>query len=212
MTTQRNLLLGVAILTLLAFCGCAAKGPILVNALYQAPQGLVAGAPKVVVGICPIKDERGTSTSGIGRKSNPSSETLNDLVVQGTVAGLVTSGFKDALKARGITVKDVAEWDMSAEHIHAEDVDILVGGAIKKLRVDVVSSAFNVKYKADVQIQVAVANVPEKKLFRKLSLNTTLERKDVSFSAERLEKILSEALSSSIDQLLNDEEFKKSIK
>ena len=212
MTTKRNLLLGVAILALLAFCGCAAKGPILVKALYQAPQGLVAGAPKVVVGISPIKDERGTSTSGIGKKSSPSSETLNDLVVQSTVAGLVTSRFKDALKARDIMVKDVPEWDMTAEHINAEDVDILVGGEIKRLWVDVVSSTFNVKCKADVQIQVAVANVPEKSLFRKLILSTTLERKDVSFSTERLEKILSEALSSSIDQLLNDEEFKKSIK
>jgi hypothetical protein len=136
----------------------------------------------------------------------------NDLVVQGTVADLVTAGLKDALKARGIMVKDAPAWDMNAESIKSSGIDILIGGEIKTLWVEAVSQPLNAKVNAVVQLRVSAADAAEKKIIRTLVLNSKLERKDVAFSFELVEDAVSEALSSALNQLLNDEEFKKKIR
>ena len=200
----------VLVLSTVYVCGCASKGPILVKMSYRAPQGLTAETPKVVVGVSRFQDGRGTSVSLLGRKSKESSGEGNDLVVQGTVADIVTSGFKEALNKRGVPVKDVPEWDLAGGPGEAEGPDILVGGEIKALSVEAVTKTLRVNYKADVQIQVSAFSAAEKRVFRKLKLNCTMEREDVKFSEEKIESMLSEALSTAIDQLMNDEEFKKS--
>ena len=49
------------------------------------------------------------------------------------------------------------------------------------------------------------------KVLRTLNLSTSQERKDVVYSDYTVQEVLVAALSSAIDQLLNDEEFKKTI-
>jgi hypothetical protein len=204
--------IGVAVLLAALLSGCAQKGPVLLeNIRYQAPEGLAAGAPKLVVGVSPFKDDRGKTFSVLGKRTIPDS-VENDLVVQGTVADLVTAGLKDALKARGITVKDAPAWDMDAESIKTTGIDILIGGEIKTLWVEDVSRPLNNKVNATVKLRVSAADVAEKKIIRTLVLDSKLERQDVAFSFELIEGAVSEALSSALNQLLNDEEFKKKIR
>ncbi|HET6364185.1 MAG TPA: hypothetical protein VFG02_03980 [Nitrospirota bacterium] len=204
--------IGSAVLLAAFLSGCAQKGPVLLdNIRYQAPEGLAAGAPKLIVGVSPFKDDRGKTFSVIGKRTIPD-YMENDLVVQGTVADLVTAGLKDALKARGIMVKDAPAWDMNAESIKSGGIDILIGGEIKTLWVEAVSQPLNAKVNAVVQLRVSAAEAAEKKIIRTLVLNSKLERKDVAFSFELVEDAVSEALSSALNQLLNDEEFKKKIR
>ncbi len=204
--------IGSAVLLAAFLSGCAQKGPVLLdNIRYQAPEGLAAGAPKLIVGVSPFKDDRGKTFSVIGKRTIPD-YMENDLVVQGTVADLVTAGLKDALKARGIMVKDAPAWDMNAESIKSGGIDILIGGEIKTLWVEAVSQPLNAKVNAVVQLRVSAAEAVEKKIIRTLVLNSKLERKDVAFSFELVEDAVSEALSSALNQLLNDEEFKKKIR
>lgn len=204
--------IGSAVLLAAFLSGCAQKGPVLLdNIRYQAPEGLAAGAPKLIVGVSPFKDDRGKTFSVIGKRTIPD-YMENDLVVQGTVADLVTAGLKDALKARGIMVKDAPAWDMNAESIKSGGIDILIGGEIKTLWVEAVSQPLNAKVNAVVQLRVSAAEAAEKKIIRTLVLNSKLERKDVAFSFELIEDAVSEALSSALNQLLNDEEFKKKIR
>lgn len=204
--------IGSAVLLAAFLSGCAQKGPVLLdNIRYQAPEGLAAGAPKLIVGVSPFKDDRGKTFSVIGKRTIPD-YMENDLVVQGTVADLVTAGLKDALKARGIMVKDAPAWDMNAESIKSSGIDILIGGEIKTLWVEAVSQPLNAKVNAVVQLRVSAADAAEKKIIRTLVLNSKLERKDVAFSFESVEGAVSEALSSALNQLLNDEEFKKKIR
>lgn len=204
--------IGSAVLLAAFLSGCAQKGPVLLdNIRYQAPEGLAAGAPKLIVGVSPFKDDRGKTFSVIGKRTIPD-YMENDLVVQGTVADLVTAGLKDALKARGIMVKDAPAWDMNAESIKSGGIDILIGGEIKTLWVEAVSQPLNAKVNAVVQLRVSAADAAEKKIIRTLVLNSKLERKDVAFSFELVEDAVSEALSSALNQLLNDEEFKKKIR
>ncbi len=203
-------ILGVFFAALLS--GCAKKGPVLLdNIRYEAPEGLAAGAPRVVVGISPFRDDRGKSDSVVGKRTIPN-YLENDLVVQGTAEELVAAALKDALKARGVTVKDAPEWNIDAQPIRANGVDILIGGEIKTLWVDAVSQTLNVKYKAEVKLRVSAADAAEKKIFRTLVLDSKVERQDVAFSFETVESALSEALSSALNQLLNDEEFKRKIR
>jgi hypothetical protein len=204
--------IGIAVLVAALLSGCAQKGPVLLdNIKYQPPEGLAAGAPKLVVGVSPFRDDRGKTFSVLGKRTIPDS-VENDLVVQGTVADLVTAGLKDALKARGIMVKDAPAWDMNAESIRANGIDILIGGEIKTFWVEDVSQTLNNKVKAEVKLRVSAADVAEKKIIRTLVLNSTLERQDVAFSFELIKDSVSEALSSALDQLFNDEEFKKRIR
>ena len=204
--------IGITVLLAALLSGCAQKGPVLLdNIRYQAPEGLATGAPKLIVGVSPFKDDRGKTFSVLGKRTIPN-YVENDLVVQGTVADLVTAGLKDALKARGIMVKDAPAWDMNAESIRSSGIDILIGGEIKTLWVEAVSQPLNAKVNAVVQLRVSAADVVEKKIIRTLVLNSKLERQDVSFSFELVEGAVSEALSSALNQLLNDEEFKKRIR
>ena len=204
--------IGITGLLVAFLSGCAQKGPVLLDNIgYQAPEGLTAGAPKLVVGVSPFKDDRGKSFSVLGKRTIPN-DLENDLVVQGTVSDLVTAGLKDALKARGITVRDAPVWDMNAETIRGSGIDVLIGGEIKTLWVEAVSKPLNSKVNAVVQLRVSAADVAEKKVIRTLVLNSKLERQDVAFSFELVEGAVSEALSSALDQLFNDEEFKKKIR
>ncbi len=210
---MKRTMLSVTMVSMLVFLtGCAEKGPVLLDIGYRAPEGIVAGTPKIVVGVAPFKDDRGKAATVLGKRVIVSTGLENDLVVQGTVADLAASRLKDALKARGITVKDVPAWDMTAENIKADGADIVIGGEIKALWVEAQSRLLNVVTKANVQLRVSAADAAEKKVFRALNLNSTLERQDIAFSFTQVENVLTEALSGALDQLLNDEEFKKKIK
>ena len=210
---KRSVLFGiVTAFAAILLSACAEKGPVPLDIGYRPLADVAAGTPKVVVGVSPFKDDRGKAASVLGRRVIASTGLENELVVQGTVADLVASRLKDALKARGITVKDVPAWDMTAENIKADGVDIVIGGEIKTLWVEALSKLLNANTRADVQLRVSAADTAEKKVFRTLELNSKLERQDIAFSFTQVEIVLSEALSGALDQLLNDEEFKKRIK
>jgi predicted small lipoprotein YifL len=200
----------IAVMMLL-LTGCAEKGPVLLgNIKYQAPEKTVAGSPKTIVGVSPFKDLRGAAASVLGKRTIRN-YVENDLVVQGTVADLVTAAFKDALRSRGFAVKDAPAWDMKTETIAGDGFNVLIGGEIKALWVEVTSQPLNVQERAEVQLRVSAADTSDKTIFKTLNMNSKLERQDLAFSFETVEGMLSEALSSAIDQLLKDDEFKKKI-
>jgi predicted small lipoprotein YifL len=200
----------IAVMMLL-LTGCAEKGPVLLgNIKYPAPEKTVAGSPKTIVGVSPFKDLRGAAASVLGKRTIRN-YVENDLVVQGTVADLVTAAFKDALRSRGFAVKDAPAWDMKTETIAGDGFNVLIGGEIKALWVEVTSQPLNVQERAEVQLRVSAADTSDKTIFKTLNMNSKLERQDLAFSFETVEGMLSEALSSAIDQLLKDDEFKKKI-
>jgi predicted small lipoprotein YifL len=202
------------LLLFMTLAGCVTqKGPLLMGDVrYLTPEGMVAATPKVVVGVSPFKDERGKPASVLGVKKSTQSSLETELVVQGTGADKVTAIFKDALKARGFSVKDVAAWDMTAEGIKAEGVDVLMSGEIKSLWVETVTSILSVDLKADAQLRVVAADVPDKKILSATTVNSSLERKNIAFSFEYVQQNLSEVLSAAINQVFDDEGIKKKLK
>jgi hypothetical protein len=211
---RMTIFLSISALAIIVLVGCPTqKGPLLMaNIEYVPPDGLVAAKPKVVVGVSPFKDDRGKPVSVLGTKNGSSSSGENDLVVQGTAADLVTAKFKDALKARGFAVKDVAAWDMTAEGIKAEGVDILISGEIRSLWVESLSGVLDSFLKADAQLKIFVADAAEKKILQTLTVNGKLEQHNVAFSFDYVQETLSDALSVAIDQVFDDQEVKKKLK
>ncbi len=201
--------LGIAALAMVVLAGCAERGPILLHIGYLQPQERPAAAMKVVVGLSPFKDDRGKPSSVLG-KSTYESGLENDLVVQGTVSELVQARSKEAFRARGVAVKD-AVWDLKPEDIHRDGANLLIGGEIKTLSVDSISKPFKTTVTATVQIKVVVADTAEKKIVRTLDVSSKLESEIWPYSPQKIEGVLSEALSAAIDQIFNDDNVKKAL-
>lgn len=197
-----SVLIAVVFLT-----GCAEKGPILLNIGYQSPAEKAGTASTIVVGVSPFRDVRGEQPSVLGKRTIPSG-MQNDLVVQGTVAEIATISLKEALTRRGIAVKDVAAWDLTAGGIKAEDAALVLGGEIKVFWLESSASALNTHLKASVQLKVVAGDTGGKKVIRTIEVNSKLDQ-DVLYSRKRLENMLSEALSLVIDQIFKDGELKK---
>lgn len=208
---QTRIYFGITVLLAALLSGCAHRGPILLDFNYKAPKETTATAPKATIGVTSFKDDRGKTTSVIGSRFLTLNNQANDLVVQGTVSERVTAALKNALKARSMTVVDAAPWDLSDAGIPT-GADLVIGGEIKSLWVDATSQLANTAVKADVQLRIVVADTAQKKIIRVLNVNSKLERQTVASSFPFVERTLSEALTTAIDQIFADEELKDKLK
>ncbi len=197
------------LLVLFFVAGCAEKGPILLDIEYQRPAGKIAVSHNVIVGVSPFRDSRGQPPSLLGKRS-VASGLENQLVTEGTVGELVTAKLKDALKARGLTVKDVRNWGLTAESMPADGYDVLISGDIKQLWLESTSVPFKTNLKCSIQLQIVAGDTAEKKIIRLLDINSKIDQ-DILYSREKLSEVLSEALSSALDQLFQDEVLRKKL-
>jgi uncharacterized lipoprotein YajG len=201
--------LGISALAMIFFAGCAEKGPILLDIGYPVPEGKPAAAGKVIVGVSSFRDERGKPESVIGIRTIPSA-LQNDLVVQGTVSGLVAASLKDALKARGFTVKDVPAWDLTAEGMKTEGIRLLFGGVIRRLWLESTAVSLKTHVAASVQLRIVAGDPADGKIVKTLNVESSVEQ-DVLYSPSNLEDALSQALGGAIDQIFNDDDLKKKL-
>ncbi len=199
----------ISVLAVIFLAGCAEKGPVLLTIGYPPPEGKPAAKGKVIVGVSTFRDDRGKPDSVIGLRTIPS-VLQNDLVVQGTVSGLVAASLKDALKARGFTVKDVPAWDLTAEGMKTEGISLLFGGAIKKLWIESTAVSLKTHVAASVQLKIVAGDPSDRKIIKTLNVESSVEQ-DVIYSPENLEDALSEALGGAIDQIFNDDDLKKKL-
>lgn len=207
-TGDRCRLASAAFLAAVFLAGCAEKGPILLSIDYQPPAATTtAAASAPVAGVSPFIDARGMEPSVLGERTILNGQK-DPLVVQGTVADLVTAVVKKALVARGIAVKSAPAWDLSADGIKAEGAGLLLGGEIKTLRLESTAVSLKTRLKASVQLKIVAGDATEKKIIRMIDVNSVVEQ-DILYSREKLEQTLTEALSSAVDQMFKDEELKK---
>jgi hypothetical protein len=191
--------------------GCAHKGPILTDFAYQVPQAAVPETGRPAVGVIPFRDNRGKTDSVAGKRFSAIDDEVNDLVVQGTVSEKVTTALKAALKARGLSVKDSDDWDLTETGIPANGAKIIVGGEIKTLWIEALSSFANTKVTARVELRILVADTELKKVIRTLNVSSTIDRQAVAYSRGLVQNTLSEALSAALNQMFNDEDLKKTL-
>lgn len=200
-------LLPSALLMIVFLAGCAERGPVLLTIDYQAPAEKVVIGTRVSVGVSPFRDVRGEPASVLGKRTIPSG-MQNDFVVRGTVAETATAIMKKAFAARGVAVKDIGGWDLTADGMNAAGADLLIGGEIKTLWLESRPSSMQTQMKAAVQIKITIGDRLEKKIIRTINVNSKIDQ-EILYSQERLEAALSEALSSAVDQVFQDDELKK---
>ena len=189
--------------------GCAPKGPILLDVAYQVPKKHAAQAERTAIAVSPFKDERGKTDSVAGRRFSSLSDAVNDLVVQGTVSERVTAAIKSSLKSRGVAATNNSGWDLTEAGIPADGSKLVIGGAVKTLWVEALSGFASTKVTAKVELRIVVADVEQKKIIRTLNVGSTIERSEVLYSTGFVQNTISEAVTTALDQVFNDEELRR---
>jgi hypothetical protein len=202
-------LLVFASLTMTLLAGCAHKGPILTDLLYEEPQKPVSETGRTAIGVSPFIDERGKTDSLVGRRFSSMDDEVNDLVVQGTVSEKVTAALKSSLKSHGIPVKNSTGWDLTEAGIPANGTKLIIGGEIRTLWVEALSSFASTKMTARVELRILVADAEQRKIVRTLNVSSMIERQGMTFSRGFARHTLSEALTAALDQMFKDDELKR---
>ena len=124
----------------------------------------------------------------------------------------VTTSVREYLFKSGYNVsKDMSVWDLKEETISQDRGIILIGGNIDELEI-VCEKSFPAKtYQAKIKLTFVFANVPDKRIFYRSSVENSNSLKDVSFSEELLEKQINAVLADALGSMFNDPKMKKTI-
>lgn len=124
----------------------------------------------------------------------------------------VTTSIREYLFKSGYNVsKDMPVWDLREETISKSWGRILIGGNIDELEIVCMKSFPTKTYQAKIKLSFVFANVPDKKIFYRASVENSNSLKDVSFSEELLEQQINAVLSDALEKMFNDPKMKKTI-
>lgn len=114
-------------------------------------------------------------------------------------------------KARYQVAADTPLWDLKEENIRKEWGPILVGGSIDELEVYCVDDVATKKYRAKAKITVILANTQTRKVFYKVSANSTASFDHILFSEEKLTQQINIVLSDVIEKIFEGNEINSKI-
>jgi hypothetical protein len=148
----------------------------------------------------------------LGRVTTLQGDRIPILPKYNKVTEAVTINIREYLFKSGYKISnDIPVWDLKEETISKDWGRILIGGNIDDLEV-VCEKSFPVKtYQAKIKLTFVFANVSDKKIFYRATVENSNSLKDVSFSEELLEKQINEVLSDALEQMFSDPKMKKTI-
>jgi hypothetical protein len=128
------------------------------------------------------------------------------------VTEAVTTSVREYLFKSGYKVSnDMPGWNLKEDTIGKNWGIIVIGGNIDELEI-VCEKSFPVKtYQAKAKLSFVFANVHDKRIFYRASVENSNSLKDVSFSEELLEKEINAVLSDALEKMFNDPKMKKTI-
>jgi hypothetical protein len=207
-----------AILLICVLVGLTACSPAVyhVNLKYE-PAGQVLkpekSGPDFPVTVAMFNDIRKMDDRLLlGRVTTLQGDRIPILPKYNKVTEAVTTNIREYLFKSGYKISnDIPVWDLKEETIGKDWGRILIGGNIDELEI-VCEKSFPVKtYQAKAKLSFVFANVPDKKIFYRASVENSNSLKDVSFSEELLEKQINAVLSDALEQMFNDPKMKKTI-
>jgi hypothetical protein len=201
----------VAVFTCAMIWGCA-------PALYSVDMKYVPTKPtpemkgsekKIKITVAAFEDIRTISdTTIIGRVIKPDKQNIPVLPKYVRPPMAVASALKDILLKAGYQVApDIPRWDLKEESIRSEWAPILVGGSIDELEVICEDNVTIKKYRAKAKITVLLANTETRKVFYKVSVQSSVSLEHILFSEERLEEQINSALSDAIEKIFEGNEI-----
>jgi hypothetical protein len=113
----------------------------------------------------------------------------------------------------GYTVSpDRPAWDLSEDAIRSEWGTLLVGGTIDELDVTCVESLTMKRYSAKVRITLFFADVQKKRIFHRVTSESSSSLDHIIFSEEKLESQINGALSDAMEKAIGGRETDRQIR
>lgn len=180
------------------------------NLRYTSPSQVSSTDSNIKIGISNITDKRQRENKSLfGERINYSGSkdyfAPAGISVEDAVTGMVAEYFKK----RGFQGKRVEKWDLDANNLKGDWGDIVVGGEILELWSDVMSKFMSNKHTVKAKLKIVIADPKEKRILLTDTITTSLEMTEPLFHEESVEKMINEAASSCIDNILENNTLKK---
>jgi len=148
----------------------------------------------------------------LGKVTTVEGDLIPILPSSNKVPEAVTASIRDYLFKSGYKISNhIPVWDLKEEKISQNWGRILIGGNIDDLQI-MCKESFPVKtYQAKIKLTFVLANVPDKRIFYRSSVESSSSLKDISFSEELLEKQINGVLSDALERMFNDSKMKRQI-
>jgi hypothetical protein len=201
---------------ILLFLQACAPAVYHVNLKYEPPGkflNMEKSGPDFPITVAKFNDIRKVDDRVVlGRVRTVEGDLIPILPRYNKVTESVTTSVRDYLFKSGYKISnDIPVWDLKEETISKDWERILIGGNIDDLEI-VCEKSFPVKtYEAKIKLTFVFANVPDKRIFYRSSVENSNSLRDVSFSEELLEKQINAVLADALESMFNDPKMKKTI-
>ncbi len=122
----------------------------------------------------------------------------------------VAHAFKDYLTKAGNRISsETPEWDLDKDTINEEWGDIIIGGNIHEFEIICNKKLPIRKYSARVKFIAGFANVRKPETLVKITVESAPVLEHISFSEQKIEEIMNEAMSIAIRKVFESQEVKR---
>jgi hypothetical protein len=141
----------------------------------------------------------------IGKVMNDSGNSIPILPRYINVGDSVSLNIKEFLTNLGYKVaNENPSWNLKEETIHQDWGNILVGGNIDELEITCEDSILKKTYHVNVKLSIVFANVPEKRIFDRLTVKSSTSFEDVFMSEKTMNKQINAAFSDAVESIFCD--------
>jgi hypothetical protein len=195
-------LFSTLILLVLAVSGCAAGGPKYVDLTYVGKGDDIQSGK---VGICTFSDTRPGAEAGyVGTRYLNKSDKETYYAYGDNLALSVTGICKSYLQDAGFDCTSIPKWDYTPEGVRGagQRFDFIVGGEIRKLECFAMKKIGFTSMSLDIDMVIHVGD-PGRTELKSIPVILELERTELTFSEEKLQKFLNESLLEVIKEALS---------
>jgi hypothetical protein len=208
--------ISLCILLLISVMGCAPK-LYNVNMRYQPTKTItpaVTDGRKYSLTVASFIDNRKMEdTLLIGRVVKPDGSFIPILPRYVKAADAVAATLREVLIESGYGVSpEKAIWDLQENTIRPGWGTILVGGTIEELDVTCLDSIPRKHYTAKTRITLVFANVQKKKIFYRVTSESSSSLEHIIFSEEKLESQINGVLSDAMEKAFEGPEMGRQIR
>ena len=206
----------VCLLLLASAVGCAPK-LYNVNMHYQstkAIQPVVTDGLKFSLTVASFLDNRKMEdTLLIGRVVKSDGSSIPILPKYVKAADALASALRELLIQSGYGVSpEKVVWDLQEDTIQPEWGTILVGGAIEELDVTCLDTFPRKQYSAKTRVTLVFADVQKKRIFSRVTSESSSSLEHIIFSEEKLESQINGVLSEAMEKAIEGPETGRQIR
>jgi hypothetical protein len=216
-TPGRGLIRIVAFLSLLIPASGCAPALYNVDMRYQQTKLIppaVTDGRKYGLTVAAFVDQRKMEdTLLIGRVTKSDGSSIPILPKYVKPADAVTSALRELLFKSGYAVSpDKPVWDLKEESIRPEWGTMLIGGIIDVLDVTCLDSLTMTRYSAKARVTLLFADVQKKRIFYKITSESTSSLDHIVLSEEKLESQINGVLSDAMEKAIEGPETSRRIR